>query len=357
MCQRFTQKLHRLRHIVLRQGEAVMSTSPETPRERSATPRAGKLGRLAQIIVLKPLDYAGQALGKVGGTSLLLLIIVGLLFVWMWQNKEWQSYIGAATGGLGAMLGASAGLFREGNKARWIMAIAGGIFTAWVTWYTVSDLSQELREKTEITEQLSKRLDTAKQDSAYYLKLIPTNDLSRVLTEAGWKIRDRFLLAIAKRPFIRRDFDTTEDGLELIESIDGDNGHVHYFRGLMDRMRGDPGKGRQNFYAYLAKEERSQPSTRTGEVGALPCRTPEGFCRERTAWVFHLLANDFYAEAMARKKAGLPLEAYHTYLSEALDHACTAVKLFSPNGFTDPSQLTPTRDLVKLLSAELGRGC
>jgi hypothetical protein len=334
-----------------------MSGSSEIPEHRDASEQKSKLRRFVEVVVLKPIHFGHRSLGKVGATSLVLLIVIGLLFVWMWQTKDWQSYIGAAAGGLGAMLGASAGLFREGERARWILAIAGGIFTAWVTWYTVSDLTKELKEKTETADLLSKRLDTEKKDVAYYLKLVPPSDLSLVLTEAGWNIRDRFLQAIAKRPFHPYELDTTKDGLELMESIDGDNGHVHYFRGLIDRMLGDPAKGRQRFYAYLNKESRSQPPTRNGEIGALPCRTPQGFCRERTAWVFHLLANDFYAEAMSRKKAGLPLEAYHTFLSEALEHACTSIKLFSPNGFADPSQLTPTRDLVKLLSTELGGSC
>src|ERR1700730_18076353 len=84
-----------------------------------------------------PIDLLRQRVGTVGGISLLLLVLVGLLFLWMWQTKDWQAYVGAAAGGLGAMLGASAGLFKEGEKARWILAIAGGAFTAWVTWYTV----------------------------------------------------------------------------------------------------------------------------------------------------------------------------------------------------------------------------
>ena len=194
-----------------------MSGSSEIPEHRDASEQKSKLRRFVEVVVLKPIHFGHRSLGKVGATSLVLLIVIGLLFVWMWQTKDWQSYIGAAAGGLGAMLGASAGLFREGERARWILAIAGGIFTAWVTWYTVSDLTKELKEKTETADLLSKRLDTEKKDVAYYLKLVPPSDLSLVLTEAGWNIRDRFLQAIAKRPFHPYELDTTKDGLELME--------------------------------------------------------------------------------------------------------------------------------------------
>jgi hypothetical protein len=319
--------------------------------------KSNKLQRSFKVTLLHSIELGRRSLGKVGGISLLLLLLVGLLFVWMWQTKDWQAYVGAGAGGLGAILGASAGLFREGERARWILAIAGGIFTAWVTWYTVSDLNHELKEKIETADLLTKRLDTTQQDTKYYLKLISQSDLAPILTEAGQKIRDRFRQAIARRPFNERDLDSTRDGLDLMESIDSDNGHVHYFRGLIDRMLGDPGKGSQRFYAYLNKEDKSQPSTRNGELGYLPCRTPEGFCRERTAWVFHLLANYFYTEGMNRKKTGQPNDPYDSLFSDALKHACTATELFPPRGFSDPTQFIPTADLIRQLSTELGRGC
>src|SRR5580700_5686091 len=73
--------------------------------------------QLAEIIIKKPIRLVLETVGTIGGLSLLLLAFVGLLFLWMWQTKDWQAYVGAAAGGLGAMLGASAGLFKEGEKA------------------------------------------------------------------------------------------------------------------------------------------------------------------------------------------------------------------------------------------------
>lgn len=121
---------------------------------------------------------------------------------------------------------------------------------------------------------------------------------------------------------------------------------------------GDPAKGSSYFYAYLGKESRTKPSTRDGPLGSDPCKTPAGICRERTAWVFHLLASDFRTKALELEKAGLPTqEYYNTYLSDALNYACAAMKLFPPKGFSDPTQLIPTQDLVKSLSDKVGRAC
>jgi hypothetical protein len=333
------------------------SAKPTPSEQPSQTDEASGRPQLADLIFKKPIRLALETVGTIGGISLLLLGFVGLLFLWMWQTKDWQAYVGAAAGGLGAILGASAGLFKEGEKARWILAIAGGVFTAWVTWYTVSDLSHDLKEKTELADILSGRLVTAKLDSAYYLKLVPQQDLAPVLTEVGWRTRTRFNAAIAKRPFRQNDFETTRDGLDLLESLDDDNAQAHYFRGLIARAFGDPAKGRQQFYEYLNKEARVQPSTREGPLGPDPCKTPAGVCRERTAWVFHLLANDFRTDALNREKADLPVEEYYSYFSDALDHACTAMRLFPPKGFSDPNQLVPTQTLVKSLSDKLGRTC
>jgi hypothetical protein len=335
--------------------EAILSDlNPKAP---GAQPTPSARPQLADVMIKKPIGLMLETVGTIGGISLLLLAFVGLLFLWMWQTKDWQAYVGAAAGGLGAMLGASAGLFKEGEKARWILAIAGGVFTAWVTWYTVSDLSHDLREKTELADVLSSRLETAKLDSVYYLKLVPQNDLAPVLTEVGWRTRTRFNAAIAKRPFHQRDFETTKDGLDLLESLDNDNAQAHYFRGLIARAFGDPSKGRQYFYEYLNKEARVQPSTRDGPLGPDPCKTPAGVCRERTAWVFHLLASDFRTDALNMEKAGLPVDEYYSYFSDALNHACTAMKLFPPKGFGDPKQLMPTQNLVQNLSDKLGRTC
>jgi hypothetical protein len=231
------------------------------------------------------------------------------------------------------------------------------VFTAWVTSYTVSDLSHDLKEKTELADVLSSRLETEKLDSVYYLKLVPQHDLARVLTEVGSRTRTRFNAAIAKRPFHHEDFETTKDGLDLLEALDDDNAQAHYFRGLIARAFGDPSKGRQYFYEYLNKEALIKPSTRDGPLGPDPCKTPAGVCRERTAWVFHLLASDFRTDALNMEKAGLPVEEYYSYFSDAPDHACTAMTLFPPKGFGDPKQLMPTQNLVKNLSDKLGRAC
>ena len=152
------------------------------------------------------------------------------------------------------------------------MAIAGGIFASWVTWYTVSDINHDLKEKTELADVPSNRLETAKLDSAYYLKLVPQSDLAPVLTEVGWRTRTRFNAAIAKRPFHRNDFETGKDGLDLLESLDSDNAQAYYFRGLIARAFDDPSKGRQYLYAYLNKEERVKP----GDLIIIPKGTPHG---------------------------------------------------------------------------------
>lgn len=236
------------------------------------------------------------------------------------------------------------------------MAIAGGIFASWVTWYTVSDINHDLKEKTELADVPSNRLETAKLDSAYYLKLVPQSDLAPVLTEVGWRTRTRFNAAIAKRPFHRNDFETGKDGLDLLESLDSDNAQAYYFRGLIARAFDDPSKGRQYLYAYLNKEERVKPSTRDGPLGPDPCKTPAGVCRERTAWVFHLLASDFRTDTLKMEKAGVPADEF---FSEALAHACTAMKLFPPEGFQRPNAADadpePSQELIGKAESNLPR--
>jgi len=285
-----------------------------------------------------------RSLGLLGWASLAVLLALTLGILFLWQRTEWQSALSAVIAGLGATLGSAVALL-EGRqvRARLLLVLAGGIFTAWFAYYSTSDLAEQLRTKSE-------RLDFLRADLLDYLKPLPAPEIQPVLKAAGEKLRTRFNEVIARKPpFNRSDFDASRDLIELISKLDDNNGHVHYFLGEIDRGLGDVAGGDQQFYAYLAAEH---GRTRQGALGYPPCDTPEGYCRERTAWIFHLLANDFYKDGLKLEEANNP-DAPARFAT-ALLHACSAIKLFPPNGFNSPSQGISTRTLETLLLQKLG---
>jgi len=309
------------------------------------------------LVAARPIQQCVGFFGRAGFLSLVLLLASAIILFWTWQNEDWRAYVSATAGGLGVMLGASAGLVNEGEKqARWILAIAGGVFTAWFAWYTTADLTHEIQAKAEIADQFAGRLQLAKSDLIDYLRPLPQDEIRGVLTEAGDKLRSRFNGAIKRSPpFRSSSFDSSRDVIDTIIALsNNNNGHVQYFLGEIERKLGDPDRGHQRFYAYLEAEGNR---TRNGVIGAAACRNADGFCRERTAWIFHLMANDFYAYGKELKAKHRPEHEYRAIFLTALKYTCSAITLFPKDGFSDPGQTIATRGIERFLADELREGC
>jgi hypothetical protein len=304
--------------------------------------------------VTETIDRYLRALGIQGVATIVMLVFLALAFLWAWEAKEWRGYISATAAGLGTFLAATAA-FSEKGEIRWGFSFAGAMFTAWVAWYSNSDLAEQLKEKSRRVDALNERLIITKKDVQHFATLVPKDAIGRILQDAGWEARSRFNETVEKTDFNKDDLDSSKDLLEFIKSIDSENGHYLYISAEIARKLGDRSAGRADLYAYLNRQEAFYPQARQGEYG--PCRNPDGFCRERTAWVFHLLANDFYQEGLAQKTAKKALAGYYSTWSEALKYACTAMTLFRGEGFNDPKQLTPTSEIAETVGRALGRSC
>jgi hypothetical protein len=284
----------------------------------------------------------------------LLAAISGIF--WGWQYEEWRSLVSAVGAGLGALLAAVSPLIRDAEAAaKWILTIGAIGFSVIFSVFATGELTRDLREQQEVAYSRQVRLLLLKQDIVDYATKLQTDERERLLATAGTNLRSRFVdVAGRKPPFHMRDFDPAGDLIEIIRKLDPDNGHDHYISGEIERLLGGLAKGRPRFYAYLESEK---GTSRSGPLGAIACRNAKGFCRERTAWIFHLLANDFYAYGKTEKEAGKTSEEYGIIFKTALQHACSAITLFPPNGFADALQLTATRVLETRLSRETGETC
>jgi hypothetical protein len=86
---------------------------------------------------------------------------------------------------------------------------------------------------------------------------------------------------------------------------DQDNGHGLYFSGEAWRAKAkqDPTRAdfsrervREHFFRYLASEPGLALIERDGDGAACYLRE-KGYCAERTAWINHLMAIDYYQQA------------------------------------------------------------
>jgi len=296
------------------------------------------------------LKVIGTFFGVAGLAVLLALLLGGSALVWAWQNEELQPLVAAIAGGAAVVLATVAG-FTVSPFARVILVVAAGAFAAWFSWYTVKDLTDQLKEKTALAERTHRRLQLALDDIVEYVKPLPNDEYKKILTIAGFdKLRNRFSDAIRRKPpFDNTHFEPSLDVIYVIRKLEGNkNGHALTIGGEILRTIDHPDSDAQ-FYAYL---EHEKLSTRNGLIGSGECRTPEGYCRERTAWIFHQLARDFLQQGKRLKAAGKHEAEYRQKFIEASKHACTAIKLFPDDGFT---QVPTTRTVQRELHEELGK--
>jgi hypothetical protein len=136
------------------------------------------------------------------------------------------------------------------------------------------------------------------------------------------------------------DFARAEALIDALKGVDQHNGHAWYFAGEIKRIqnraaftpkscfRGWPAieigsleTYQQDFHGYL-EIALSLPALETGgDSGSEICyRRPRGYCLQRTAWIYHLFANDFYLHALAltdRRDRVAALERARQFATEA----------------------------------------
>jgi len=88
--------------------------------------------------------------------------------------------------------------------------------------------------------------------------------------------------------------------ISFMQRIDDNNGHACYFSGEVRRRIGKADESHQFFYRYLEEQAKLGDRHRDGGTGSEICyERPRGFCAQRSGWIHHLLANDFYKKGMA----------------------------------------------------------
>jgi hypothetical protein len=164
------------------------------------------------------------------------------------------------------------------------------------------------------------------------------------------------------------DFSEVEKKIGALLALDPENGHGLYYRGEVKRLSDQerfsakscvniplaenttlPDAYHNDFNRYL-DNVRSLPEIEAGgNTARKNCYDrPRGYCPQRTAWIEHLLANDFYAEGLASTN----IDTRSTKFEEALGHAELALKLYPKNqhkSFDGFDQCIATENLKKAI--------
>ena len=162
------------------------------------------------------------------------------------------------------------------------------------------------------------------------------------------------------------DFARADALIDTLKGVDRHNGHAWYFAGEIKRIQhraaftpkscfkgwpvvetGSLETYQQDFHGYLEIAS-SLPALETGgDSGSEICyRRPKGYCLQRTAWIYHLFANDFYVHALAltdRRDRGAALE-------RAAQHVAEARKYRRPEGGEGFDQCIHTTTLAEKIA-------
>jgi len=149
-------------------------------------------------------------------------------------------------------------------------------------------------------------------------------------------------------PIPDSDFDRVNQLMKKIEQLDPGNGHVIYYRGFIKRWQNQQMASHTDLFWYL--ERAKNPGLHlVGDNGDANFCFDNwlGYCKQRQAYINHVLALDFEQAAKEEKDRAVALAR----LKAALGHAETAIKLYGE--FNALGQGTPTKTLAESLRKQI----
>lgn len=252
--------------------------------------------------------------------TLLVIISVGFLSFASYALPSWRPYMIPLGTALGAMFSAIPGLIAEKMSVRWFYAVLGCLMVGLVTWYATTDMSNQLDAKRAELARLQSRYQMLNADVRRYA--LASGD--RIILESAKILREEWRTNILANEPAQRDYTHTDELVKLILDIDRNNGHALYYAGESKRKQGVLGGRHQDFNKYLEVEEKLPPEARGNSTDQEVCyEEPRGYCKQRTAWIQHLLAKDYLEMGRKETDREKKREALHTALKrahEALDN-------------------------------------
>ena len=165
------------------------------------------------------------------------------------------------------------------------------------------------------------------------------------------------------------DFAASREIVDAMREIDPDSGIAWYFAGEILRLsnpqlfdaqscfRGWPPDRigsldafQQDFFRYIDNDASSSEATRSPDWGTEICyaASGQGYCPQRTAWIYQLLAHDSFLDASARQG-----DARLTRLRNAREYVGKALRYDRPEGGSGFTQCMDSTDLRNQIDSAL----
>ncbi len=218
--------------------------------------------------------------------TLMSVTAILLTCIALWDVVSLRPVLATIGAGLAAFLGPIPGIISPEIRAKWLVTIGVSALIAAGTWFATQDLANHLQSSTEEVRALQARLESQKDGLVDLLKSATPEALDAVFVASGAAMRARHK---AKNP---------QGVLDLaipLWRLRPENGTALSFAGYAYRALGRLDDAKKYFENYIALA----PTVEAAQVGAQKVcnERADGYCAERTGWIYHLRA------AMALREA------------------------------------------------------
>lgn len=215
------------------------------------------------------------------------LIVVFTAAALLWRFPTLRPYLVGFATAMAAFLGPLPGLLSPETRGKWLFAVCVAAVIGFGAWYSSDQLEKERKHLEKEGNQLKQRISLQQEFFRVSVKNLSTDEQSRFLLRAAHRLGQLY-----PQPKVEPLLDVTS----VVNEIDQGNGHAYYFTGEEYRSLMDQTNMRGAFQHYLAAAVH-HPEATDGDYNACSQR-PAGYCGERTALINHLMARDYFREAL-----------------------------------------------------------
>ncbi|MEQ1755161.1 MAG: hypothetical protein ABL973_13630 [Micropepsaceae bacterium] len=219
--------------------------------------------------------------------TLTSVVAILLVCIALWDVVWLRPTLATIGAGLAAFLGPIPGIISPEIRAKWLVTIGVSALIAAGTWFATQDLANQLQASKDEQLALNLRLEAHKAGFVDLLKYTSPQAEEAVFLQADHVMR---AMHKAHQPQQVLDF-----ALPLLQ-LRPYNGTALAFAGYANRNLGrldDAKKYFENYIAYM-------PDVDAARIGAQKAcnERADGYCAERTGWIFHLRATMALREAV-----------------------------------------------------------
>jgi hypothetical protein len=264
-----------------------------------------------------------------------ITLVTGIFILLFHFKPPFRPYLIIAVAIVGAVFAAMPTLLGDTQLIRWTTIIIAGLCVGIGTWYATFELENQKAELMRQNRLYSEFIESAQGFSAETKKELILNMGTRL----------KILLTAVRLD----DVNDLCDLLNHVYNLDAfhENGTALYYEGEVERIKGDRENMRGIFKRYLANAD-SIPASRWGVAVDNYQTNVDGYFGERTAWIQHMLANDFYNESLGIKDGKIKrgrLEVALGYASKSME-ICRTIGI--TNYFEATTSLRSTKDVRDL---------